>query len=117
MAWPLGGAPSRLVKRLVNGKDPFDITPVTVDWRNTLKAVPGDSIPPDGSVAANIARNDDLPADLALAAPVTISPDGTQTTVWVTQGSIGHEYMVSMRATTTEGAQYERSFIIPVVQR
>ena len=115
MAWNLGSSPGKGIKRLLSAKDPYDITPITCDWHGVLKVIPSDTL--TGTVTASIARNDDAPADLTLAAPIAVSTDGTQTTVWIAQGSIGFEYLVSLRASTTSSAQYERSFIIPVGQR
>lgn len=117
MGWPVGGAPSAYIKRVQRGKDPYDITPVTADLRQMLNTVAGDTIVASPAPVAVLARNDDGVVDLSLAAPLTVSPDGTRLTCWLAQGSIGKEYMVSLRFSTAQGQQAERSFIMPVINR
>lgn len=117
MAWPLGGTPSPFVKRVQRGKDPYDITPVTADLRSMLNTIPNDTISAVPTPVVELSRNDDGIADISLAAPLAVSPDGTRLTAWLAQGTVGLEYMVSLRFSTVAGQQAERSFIIPVVQR
>lgn len=117
MAWAVGGAPSAFVKRVQRGKDPYDITPVTADLRQMLNTIPDDIIINNPQPTATLYRNDDGIPDISLAAPLSVSTDGTRLTCWLAQGTVGMEYMVSLRFRTASGQQAERSFIIPVVQR
>lgn len=121
MAWSVGGTPPGmnplLVKRIRNGKSPFDVTPITIDFRGALAAIDGDRLNIALAPVISSVRNDDVGSDLVFVPPVQFNSDTTRVTIWLAEGTAGMEYLISATVQSIMGQTLERSFILPVYYR
>ena len=86
-------------------KDPADVLDYTVDWSAELAApTPADAI---ASVVWTV------PAGLTQGTTATI---GARTTIWLSGGAAGVDYVVACKITTEQGRVIERSRKIRVRQ-
>lgn len=88
-------------------KDPGDVKDYAIDWSQHLLVEgedAGDTITASTwVVAAGLTKDSDFDTT-------------TRTTVWLSGGTAGVEYLVTNHVTTAQGRQFERSFTVNVTQ-
>lgn len=119
MPWALGAVPPgydpRTIQRVQRPISPTDTTAFSADFSGALDAgVDDDTI--TQVISVNTLRNDDGSDGFGVAIPPAIV-DGRRVTIWVTDGTNGYEYLVSVRVGSVAGQDLTRSFIVPVMGR
>lgn len=119
MVWIVGATPPgmdpRTVRRVQNPMSPNDTTVFAADFSGPLGAVEGDTIAQVTSV--NITRNDSGSDNFTSVLPPQLSADKRRVILWLTGGTGGYEYLVSIRVTSVAEQSLTRSFIVPVMSR
>jgi len=116
MTWLIGGTPagmrSRYVVRLSSPFSPNDTAPFLLDFSGPLSSIDCDTISSVTNIV--IERNDGGTVDLEVALAATLSTDLLRVTIWLTGGTAGFEYLISVTVASTLGQDITRSFILPV---
>lgn len=86
-------------------KDPEAKLDYSVDWAPWLQA--GETV---------TASTWQVPAGLTQTTPSPSFTD-TETTIWLTGGTVGETYLVTNHVTTSDTRQDDRSFTIMIVER
>lgn len=89
-------------------KDPDATLDYVIDWSDWLTG--GDTITDATATAATATGQ---PADII----DSFEFNTTTTTVWLSGGTPGHNYLLTVHATTDEGREDDRSFLVVIEQR
>jgi hypothetical protein len=126
MAWMIGSTPPNMdpnsVRRVRSPKSPSDVVPITCDYTGALAAIDCDTLDSTFTPATSVIRNDGQAADCYVTGTPAIGnptngENQTRVTVWLSAGSAGFEYLVSVSVKSEDGQLITRSFIIPVMIR
>ena len=110
------GLDPRTLQRVRNPMSPTDVTTFAADFTGALdSAVDGDTLA--SVISVSFARSDGGSDGFASVIPPQVAPDARRVILWLSGGTAGYEYLVSVRVNSAAGQNLTRSFILPVMLR